>query len=251
MRVILLAALIGSLMLAGCAGNDQRQRSDRKDSNREAARINTELGSGYFRRGEYRLALQKLQRAITFDKSYSRAHSILAIVYENIGEPKKAERHHKRAIRVAKDDPNAHNNYGAFLCKTGDYRKAVEHFEEAADSAFYETPGIALTNAGRCLMRIPDAEAAEGFLRRALEIRPRFPDALYALAEIKYKQGQFLQARAFLQRFESVSDHSAESLLLGYRIESKLDSEREASEYERQLRRRFPKSESAAQLDPT
>lgn len=251
MRVVLLAALAWSLMLAGCAGNSQRERTTREDNARKAARINTELGAGYLRRGEYQVALQKLQRAIAADDSYSRAHSILAILYENIAEPSKAERHHRRAIRLAPDDPNAHNNYGAFLCKTGDYRKAVEHFEKAAESAFYETPGIALTNAGRCLMQIPDYEAAEGFLRRALEVRPEFPDALYALAEINYRQGQFLQARAFLQRFESVSDHSAESLLLGYRIESELGSRREASEYEQQLRRRFPKSASAAQLDPT
>jgi type IV pilus assembly protein PilF len=91
--------------------------------------------------------------------------------------------------------------------------------------------------------RIPDMEKAEKYLTRALEKNPELPVALINMAEIRYQQEKFLSSRGFLQRFEAVSRHTAESLWLGIKIERKLGNENAVSRYAKMLQSQFPKSE--------
>jgi type IV pilus assembly protein PilF len=62
------------------------------------------------------------------------------------------------------------------------------------------------------------------------------------MAEVSYRKESFLQARAFLQRYEAVGPASQESLSLGYRIESRLGDEKAAERYRRELQERYPGS---------
>ena len=64
-------------LLAGCAGQppsgspSPEARSEREDDPR--ARIHTELGAGYFARGQYAIALQELRKARDADDRYAPA----------------------------------------------------------------------------------------------------------------------------------------------------------------------------------
>ena len=51
--------------------------------------------------------------------------------------------------------------------------------------------------------RIPDQVMSEQYFRRALDINPNFPEALYQMAQLSYDQQNYLQARAFIERFNS------------------------------------------------
>jgi type IV pilus assembly protein PilF len=62
------------------------------------------------------------------------------------------------------------------------------------------------------------------------------------MAEVSYRKESFLQARAFLQRYEAVGPASEESLALGYRIESRLGDEKAAERYQRELQEQYPGS---------
>jgi type IV pilus assembly protein PilF len=62
------------------------------------------------------------------------------------------------------------------------------------------------------------------------------------MAEVSYRKESFLQARAFLQRYEAAGPVSQESLSLGYRIESQLGDQKAAERYQRELLERYPGS---------
>ena len=70
------------------------------------------------------------------------------------------------------------------------------------------------TNAGTCAKDF-DLNAAEGYLRRALGMRPDYPEALYQMADVSYRQDKFLQARAFIERRLGAADPRPETLWLG------------------------------------
>jgi type IV pilus assembly protein PilF len=68
------------------------------------------------------------------------------------------------------------------------------------------------------------------------------------MAQVSYRKQEFLTARAFLQRYESASQISSESLYLGFLIESKIGDEKAASQYRENLMDQFPGSTEAAKL---
>lgn len=118
----------------------------------------------------------------------------------------------------------------------------------AVRDPFYDTPEVAWANAGACARRSGDFESADQHLRRAIDIDPQYPDPLFHLADIHYQQGEAFRARAFLQRFEAVAEPEPGALILGYRIESRLGNQGDASHYASRLEREFPESSQAREL---
>ena len=74
------------------------------------------------------------------------------------------------------------------------------------------------------------------------------PDALLNMAKLNYEEENYLTARAFLQRYEAAASHNAESLLLGYRIESASRDSKTADKYKRMLELNFPDSSQTAEV---
>jgi len=243
-RILDGSCLIILLLLTACSSEENTRDDVSSPPTRaeQASRINTELGAGYMRRGNYQLAQQKLQKAVAFNPGNAQALSTLAILHEQINEPDEARRYHHQAVKADPEDASVQNNYGAFLCKIGEYTQSEKHFLNAANNAFYQTPELALINAGRCIAQVEEYSRAEQHLRRALQIVPEKNDALLLLASIKYQQQEFMSARGFLQRYEAVAAPSRSSLTLGYRIESVLDNAEAASSYARQLESLYPGS---------
>lgn len=233
-----LTALVLALLLAsGCASTPG---GDKDSDNRKAAETNTALGRQYMDRGQYEVALEKLKRAVAFDETYAPAHTMLAVLYETIGQKDRAEKEYRLAVRYDPEDGDVNNNYGAFLCSVGRQREAERYFLAAVKDPFYETPQIALSNAGACALAQGDLDKAESYLRQSLEADPELEASLLPMAEVSYRKGSFLRARAFLQRYEAVGPTNRESLALGYRIESRLGDEASADRYRQELERRYP-----------
>jgi type IV pilus assembly protein PilF len=232
-------AVLAVSLLAGCASTPSDSGSVDNDR-RRAAELNTQLGREYMTRGQYEIALEKLKRAVESDNSYAPAHTMLAVLYETLGEEENAGKHFEAAVKAAPNSGDANNNFGTFLCRTGKPERADRYFLAALDDPFYQTPEAALGNAGACAIQRGDLEQAETYLRQSLAYDPNFPDALLSLAALNYEQGELLRARAFLQRFDGASEMTAESLLLGYRIESGLNNPEDAMRYRSELIQQFP-----------
>ena len=228
-----------AVLLSGCASSPSDDGSEDNDR-RRAAELNTQLGREYMTRGQYEIALEKLKRAVESDNDYAPAHTMLAVLYETLGEDENAGEHFEAAVRAAPNNGDANNNYGTFLCRTGKSERADRYFLAALDDPFYQTPEVAMANAGACAVQRGELAQADTYLRQALAYDPNFPDALLSLALLNYEQGELMRARAFLQRFDGVAEMTAESLLLGYRIETGLDNPEDAMLYRSELIQQFP-----------
>lgn len=245
-KMRLLALFTVSLFIGACASGQPDDPYD-KSKSQKAAESNTSLGLEYMNRGQYEVALGKLKKAIREEPGYAPAHTVIAVLYERIGEMELAGKHYLKAVEADPDDGDVNNNYGVYLCKTDKQKQAIDHFLTALDDPFYSSPSVALTNAGSCALSEGDMVAADDFLRRALKIEPDFPDALMSMARLNYEEQDFLKSRAFIQRFEAVATHGADSLLLAYKIETASRDTRSANRYKLSLETHFPESDQAAE----
>ena len=239
MRIVLLFLVF---LITACATSG---RDDEETNNRKIAETNTSLGQGYLQREQYEIALEKLKRAVAYDETYAPAHTLLAILYETIGELEQAEKEYATAVKYDSSDGDINNNYGAFLCRTGKGKGAEQYFMKALKDPFYTTPEVAYANAGNCALEQGDLDKADTFLRQSLAHNDKLPSALISMADVSYQMGNYMRARAFLQRYGSVGAWNADSLLLGYRIESKLGDAKSADRYRQELLERFPDSSEA------
>lgn len=217
----------------------------------DAARIHTELAQRYMQSGDLETALEKVTKALQFDPRYAPAHTVIAVIDERINKLPEAEEHYRAAAELepAKGAPN--NNLGVFLCHTGKIAEADRYFRKAVADPFYQTPDVALTNAGVCKLRVNDVSGAETSFRDAIARNPKNAEALFQLANSLYLHKDAFRARAFLQRFDALSQPTAASLKLGYDIESQLGNKEGAFVYSKRLLSQFPDSEQAHALNTT
>ncbi len=86
------------------------------------------------------------------------------------------------------------------------------------------------------------------FLRRALSYDPNFSDALLTMSRLSFLQKEYLKSRAFMQHYEAGTNHSAETLLLAYQMESALGDQTAANTYRLALKTNLPDSKQAAEV---
>lgn len=220
----------------------------RPASAEEAAQANLNLGAAYLRQGRADLALDILERALSQNPRLADAHSTIAIAYDQLGDPQQAEQHYRRATQLEPRNSAAANSYAVFLCRHDRWRDAEPYFNRAVDNPRYNTPAVALTNAGVCARNAGELDKAEQYFRAALERNESFADALYNLMEMSYEADNYLQARAFLQRYTDSRRPGPDVLWLCHRIELALDNPVEAERCARVLREDFPESAEFAEL---
>ncbi|MEO8461021.1 MAG: type IV pilus biogenesis/stability protein PilW [Dokdonella sp.] len=246
-----LCGFLALLFLAACSTTSSRgiKRESAADRREEAARANTELGQRYMQQGKLELALEKLNRALAADSDYVDAHTVVAVLYEQIGDEKQAEEHYRRASQLRQKGGAEANNYGTFLCKLRRYDEATGYFDRALADPFYRTPEVALTNAGTCLVDSGKYVDAERDLKLALSKNQNNVEALFQMARLLYATNDFFRARAFMQRFEAAAKPRPDALLLARNIELQLRNGEAAREYTRRLLQGFPESPQARELD--
>jgi type IV pilus assembly protein PilF len=238
------------LLLAGCMTTELQPPPGSRPDMKEAARLNTQLGIDYMRKGQFEAALEKLKRALDQDPNLAMAHSTIALVYQRKGDIQEAEEHYREALDLNSNDPGTLNNFGVFLCGQNKVEDAEEIFLKAAKNRENPQPADAWANAGVCVKNDKKlADRAEGYFREALTIDARHPNALAQMAQVSYDKKDYLRARAFLQRYESVAQVTAQTLYLGALTERKLGDKQAARTYERRLRTQFPDAHEGYDLE--
>lgn len=241
----LIAVLLAGL--AGCVSTTTGPTPAEPDE-AEAAEQYYQLGARYYRAGNYELARDRLTRALEFDPRLAIAHSTLALTYDQLDVPRLAAEHYEKAVRYEPRNMDVRNTFAVFLCRQRDFEEAMKQFDRVANFEENDTPQIAWTNAGVCMMQKPDLESAESYFRRALERKPDYPDALLQMVLLKRRTNDGLAARAFLQRFMSVQPMTPALLLLAVQIEEDMGNESARRDYINQLYEMFPDSDEAQRM---
>jgi type IV pilus assembly protein PilF len=243
-RLLLLS--VGFWALQACVTATNSGSSPPSDE--EAARANMNLGAGYLRQGRPDLAIERLTRALDQNPRLADAHSIIALAYEQQGIAEQAEEHYRRATQLEPNNPAAANAYATFLCRTNRFDQAEPLFRRAANNPVYNTPEVALTNAGLCARSAGNNAKAEEYFRAALNEQPRFADALRNMMDLSYQSENYMQTRAFVQRYLEAQPASPDVLLMCYNVEQRLNNRLAADRCAERLRSGFPTSAEFAQL---
>jgi type IV pilus assembly protein PilF len=219
-------------------------RADEPDLE-EAAKLNVSLGQAYLAKGQLELAMDKLKKAVELNPRSSDAHTLLGVLYEQINKDANAEQHYMTARKLTPEAGPSNNNLGRFLCARGRFADADKYFHVALADPFYKNPETALVNRAACAMRWGRKDIAEDSLRKALQLVPDNAVALLQMAQLSFDQGEFMRARAFLERHLSATPAAPDTLMLGFQIESRLGDRRAVDNYRRRLLAELPDSEQA------
>jgi len=206
------------------------------------------LGSAYFRKGELEPAIRSLRKAIALKPEDSRAHFLLARVYQKAGRSKEAKKQfalseqfrgadqerardilacdnaldsqdRERAIERCRElldgaDPVKLVSLGIALGKRQLHEPAIEPFRKAArlDPEDFEPH----YNLGLTYFRMKNYAAARGPLETAVALRPEYFDAVSLLGSALFALGDDRNALGRLRHAHELrpADEKIKSLLV-------------------------------------
>jgi type IV pilus assembly protein PilF len=230
--------------LAACSHNS----GFKKASPQVTAQTDMQLAIEYMRMGKLAASRDFMERALSEDPGNQDVQMTAGLVYERLSDMRKAERAYSTGYRIGKGDPNIQNTYAGFLCRTGKAAAGEKLFADVAANPLYQTPEVALINAGVCVRGTGDMVDAERYFNRALAIHPNLPEAMLQLGNIAFDRGDSAQARDIVQRYLAVNPATPEVLWLGFRAERKLGDATMAATYARRVQTEFPNSEQAQMM---
>ena len=212
------------------------------------AKIHTELGALYFQDGNLIVALEELTIAISINPNYAQAYGTRGLVLYYIKEYVSAEKDFRKALELDSKDPEINNNFGWFLCQIGKEKESIDYFQRAIGNPLYQTPETAYLNAGTCYIKIGDLALAEEYIGKNLRFNRENPQALFQLAVISYKQGNYDAAKKHLLDVVRLTDPGADALWLFVKVSRRLGESEPESSFAAQLRRKFPDSPEYMEL---
>jgi|HubBroStandDraft_2_1064218.scaffolds.fasta_scaffold261467_2 type IV pilus assembly protein PilF len=235
------------MILGGCV-TTKSPHLDQGNATADAAADNVALAMAYMQEGNLQRAKEKIDRALQEDPANPNVHSVLALFYERINDPKRAESEFREAMRLAPNDPGQVLFYGVYLCGQHRVDEGVTKMLQVARNPLYRTPEAAYTNIGVCLLTAHRDEEAESAFKRALGARSDYAEGAYQLAALELAHGRALEARDRVQKFISQYPATPELLLVGLRAARTLGDASSATQFTKILRTDFPNSEQARSL---
>lgn len=236
-----------ALLVVGCSQNNLTVK---KLSKQEQSGLYRELGVKYFQLGFLEDAKKKLTKALQINPKDAQTHNALGVLYGRLGDNNSAKKHFDMAISLNPNDSKIKNNFGRFLCEQGQYNQANEYLHAAANDPANQIQWQVLTNLGHCELLQSHKQKAILYFKKALLQNPDHAPALLEMAKVYYEDRKYMSARAFLERFFSASGRfqTADSLYLGYQIETALGADKQAEQYRASLLRQFPDSPEAEKI---
>jgi type IV pilus assembly protein PilF len=232
------------LSLAACSHNSGFKKAPPEVT----AATNMQLAIEYMQLGQLANARDHIELALSENPASADVQMTAGLVYERLNEKAKAERAYSTAYRLGKDNPNIANTYAGYLCRSGKTAAGEKLFDQVASSPLYQTPEVALVNAGVCVRSTGDLVDAERYFNRALAVHPNLPEAMLQLGNIAFDRGDAAQARDAVLRYLAVNPPTAEVLWLGFRAERKLGDNTAAAGYARRVQTEFPSSDQAQMM---
>lgn len=234
--LIMLLLLTG--LLQACVAVDPS-----KGRNEEASDVNTEMGLGYLQQNNFELASEKLLKALRQNPESVKANYVYAVLQDKLEQKELAEYHYEKATKLDPKNSEAANNFGAFLCRNGRQLESEKYFKRALKNPLYKTPEYAYTNAAICMLQADELQRGKEYLGKAIAAKSDFGPALLSMADVLYKEGDYSNAKIYLDRYHLVSRASARSLWLAIRNTLELDGQGDIEELAQRLETEFPDSQ--------
>lgn len=238
------------LALAGCASKEIKGTDSALglDAENSPGDLYVAMAAEYYRLGQLEPALRRAEQAVKEDPENPRAHYMIAVIYQQIGQVQRADEAFRRALELSPNNADIRNAYGTFHCSQKRYAEADAQFAKALENPLYATPWVAMTNAGTCAASAGNTTKAESEYRKALSANPRFGPALLKMAEIETKRGDAKAAKTYLDRYFQANSPTPYALALGIKTERKLGNKTGAATYEQVLRKSFPNAPELLEL---
>ncbi len=189
----------------------------------------------FINRKDYAAALKQAERAIGFDPKSGVPYMVKAFIFDQQKEFKKANTAYLKAIALSPTNGQVLNAYAVHLCQQGQYNNADANFIKATQDQNYASPNEAFENAAQCNFQNNNLALTEDRARSALALNPESVNALEIMAQVKFRQSNFFEARAFMQRREALGPLSVSLLQLAQKIEKSAGDDRAAAQYQKQL----------------
>ncbi|WP_313296227.1 type IV pilus biogenesis/stability protein PilW [Stenotrophomonas sp.] len=190
--------------------------------------------------GNLDAAERKAREALKLAPESPDALVLMAGIDERRGRAQQAGESFRRAAEQAPQRGDVLNNYGAWLCQQGRPAESLVWFDRALQAPGYATPAEAQANAGGCALDAGQLERAERDLRAALSTLPGNPVALEAMAQLSFRQGRYMEARAFAERRIAAAPATRSVLQLASQIEARLGDRAASDRYIQRIRQEFP-----------
>ncbi|EPJ6839750.1 type IV pilus assembly protein PilF [Stenotrophomonas sp. AG209] len=190
--------------------------------------------------GNLDAAERKVREALKLAPEAPDALVLQAGIDDRRGRTRQAGENFRKAAELAPQRGDVLNNYGAWLCQQGQSAESLAWFDRALQAPGYATPGEAQANAGSCALDAGQLERAERDLRAALVAAPANPVALESMAQLSFRQGRFMEARAFAERRIAAAPATRSVLQLASQIEARLGDRAASDRYLQRIRQEFP-----------
>ena len=236
--------LLSFFLISSCSLKIERVGFDAK----KASVANTELGVAYLSRGKYKVAMNKLKKALKYDDENGNAHHYIAELYRRLQQNDLAKEHFEKAMDLNEEDSAVKNNYGIFLCGTDKYKKGIALFHKVLADPLYSDKGQAYENMGLCAEKQGNIRNAEKYFETALKFNKNSPSALLGLAQISFDKRKVKAASEYLRRHNKVARETSQSLWLGLLIARKKGYKGRAGSMAIKLKRYFPDSKEVKLL---
>ena len=237
--------LLFLLIVSGCAAKTERVGVDYK----KASVANSELGVAYLAKGNYKVAMVKLKKALAYDDDNANAHHFIAELYRRLQQNDLADEHFKAALELNDNDSAIKNNYGIFLCGNGSYAKGLKLFNKVLADPLYGDKGQVYENMGLCAEKQGNILNAEKYFETALKFNKKLPAALLGLAQITFDNRNVKAASEYLKRHNKVARPTSESMWLGLLIARKKGHKGKVGSMALKLKQYFPDSREVKLLE--
>lgn len=236
--VLAIASGCASTGPSASAGTDSSASSHSAMSNKGQA--NLSLAQNYLAAGQMEYALDRANRALRSDPNSADVQVVLGMIRQRLDDNGRAGEHFARAARLAPDAGHVLNVHAIWLCQQDKAAEADALFARAVKDPFFKAKETAFFNAGKCALKVGQADKAAQYFRQGLELAPENKLLLTQMAEVQLQRGDYMSARAFYQRREALGAPSADLLELGARIEDAAGDRAAAARYRQRAQEQFP-----------
>jgi tetratricopeptide (TPR) repeat protein len=178
--------------VVSCSANLELQKQQGK-----AAR---NLGEAYYKQGDYTSALREFLKAHALYPDDPFLQNDLGLAYKAKKRLDLAIKHFEKALEIKPDYAPAINNLGTVYLDKQEWDSAIKYFKKVEKNLLYATPYLPLANLGWAYYNKKEYSLAERYYLKALDLEPRFINAMRGLGLTYIATGRIDEAADILER---------------------------------------------------